>query len=128
MARLYVFANSYLSGLQKGLQTAHLVNEFSRQEFWKDNEVYRHWKWNDNTIIILEGGSHKSILETYFKLQEYGGVLNYPTAIFYEDEDSLSGAATVCGIIVDNEYYYYDDNENVIQNLHKLLSEGKLAT
>lgn len=102
-SRLYVLANSYLSGLQKGLQTAHLVGDMSVE--FAMNATFDAWVKEHKTIIILEGGNHdmikkhKSLFDTVS--------IELPSGIFYEDEGSLNNAATVTGIIMPDQVREY---------------------
>jgi len=103
--RLYSFTCSWLSGLQKGLQTAHMVAEMSRltQDPLTQGkaQIFRIWAEQHKTLIILEGGTQSDIEYLHNFLKQ--SVM--PTAIFYEDETSLAGAATACGIIVSETFY-----------------------
>lgn len=91
--RLYSFAHSFLSDLQKGLQTAHLVAELSKT----NSQLYWEWAQLDKTIIILDGGNTEQILEVYRKLCCFN--TPHPKAIFREDVKSLNGSVTCCGVI-----------------------------
>lgn len=104
--RLYAFVNYYLSPLQHGLQTAHLVSELFAQHLIGSELNCQVGKWAlyHKTIIILKGGNSKEIADFYagrlFPLRD-----KFPTAIFYEDHQSLNGAATAAGIILPEELY-----------------------
>lgn len=103
--RLYTFvANHYLSPLQCGLQTAHVVGELSSQT---SNSPYTLWAERDKTIIICAAGNHAGVMETFTKLRNLSYPLHFlaPTAIFHEDEQSMNGMATACGIIVPDRIY-----------------------
>ena len=109
--RLYTFvANHYLSPLQCGLQTAHVVGELSREVWSSDHrpfEVYVKWATVDKTIIICAAGNHAGVVETFTTLRNLSYPLHFlaPTAIFHEDEQSMNGMATACGIIVPDRIY-----------------------
>jgi len=125
--RAYFFVNSWLSGIQKGIQVAHCVAEMADSamvvESWAHDkaareanperinahDIYCDWI-NDKTIIVLEGGSHKDLKEIagFFEpfAQVSGALINpYPWKSFSEDEESLGGAMTCVGIIVPPKIY-----------------------
>lgn len=107
--RLYSFvAHHYLSPMQCGLQTAHVVSEMSRDT----NGIYSDWAENDKTIIICGAGNHAGVMEAFKQLRVHNNVLCYasvseylPLALFLEDEQSMNRMATACGIIVPDRYY-----------------------
>lgn len=115
--RLYSFvANHYLSPLQCGLQTAHVVSELSQLQDTKQMHAYDMWASVDKTIIICGAGNHKGVLDCWAELERTGvstGLV--PGAIFFEDEQSMNGMATACGVIVPQRYWdvVYEDG---IQN------------
>ena len=105
--RLYSFvANLYLSPLQHGLQTAHVVSELHAQHL--DCGTYTEfdtWARMHKTIIICAAINSAGVLNAYRQLEEFERDLGLPAVIFHEDEASLNGAATACGIIVPAQYY-----------------------
>jgi len=106
--RLYAFvANHYLSPLQCGLQTAHVVSELSR--FKPNMSQFKHfadWAANDKTIIICGAGNHAGVVACHAELKRTGGdALGLPVALFNEDEQSMNGMATACGVIVPQKYW-----------------------
>jgi len=120
--RLYTFvANLYLSDIQKGIQTAHVVSEMAEQVASQKGEdlgsyqKYFEWARNDKTIIVCGAGTHKGVLDAFAELQRTGtSALRLPSVLFREDEDSMNGMATACGILVPQQYYdakYVPDTE-----------------
>lgn len=118
--RLYSFTNYYLSSLQKGLQTAHVVSEMAllntiyrekhpRRPFADEGNAFEQWCRQDRTIIILNGGNSKQLETLYYDLQKFN--LPYKPTFFREDEDSLGGAFTAVGILVPSLYWKSEDNE-----------------
>lgn len=108
--RLYSFvANHYLSPLQCGLQTAHVVSElFVGYADTNCNVPLSEWANNDKTIIICAAGNHVGVVACYHKFVEYKknyAYDNLPYVIFREDRDSMNGMATACGIIVPEFLY-----------------------
>ena len=106
--RLYSFCNMYLSSIQQGIQTAHLVsNMFAKYANMRGKpEHHMLFKWaNDHkTIIVLNGGTKENIQNIFNELW-LNADLNLPYDKFHEDEDSLGGIVTCCGIIVPEEMY-----------------------
>lgn len=106
--RLYTFvAGLYLSDLQKGLQTAHVVSElhtlyrsYSGADA-RETAILDEWAELDKTIIILSAENHAGV-ENAFNM--FGPMamtsLRLPMALFYEDKASMNGMATACGVIV----------------------------
>lgn len=105
--RLYSFvANHYLSPLQCGLQTAHVVSELSRQY----SEAFNNWAFSDKTIIICGAGNHKGVTDCFAELEKFVATFErqrllekgeaLPHAIFHEDAQSMNCMATACGILI----------------------------
>lgn len=111
--RLYSFvANNYLSPLQCGLQTAHVVSELSRWPGSRQDDIYHDWANDDKTIIICSAGNHKGVLDCFAEIERTAGdALGLPYAIFREDDQSMNGMATACGVIVPEKYWgaIYED-------------------
>jgi hypothetical protein len=111
--RLYSFvANGYLSPLQCGLQTAHVVGEIANDvasHKGEDIHSYRaffEWAEQDKTIIICAAFNHQGVVDCYAELERTGrGALCLPSAIFREDEQSMNSMATACGIVVPQKYW-----------------------
>lgn len=106
--RLYSLTNYYLSSLQKGLQTAHVVGEMSRREHDSSfsrpvKKIFRQWTDQDKTIILLNGGNNAGIKGATVFLSQFSD--RYPVAAFQEDEISLAGASTATGIILPESVY-----------------------
>ncbi len=99
--RLYSFVNFYLSSIQQGIQTAHLVGEMSQGAHTGQFDV---WANSFKTIIVLNGGNNKSLLDLRTTLQAYS---EFPVGSFSEDDESLGGVLTCVGIIVPD--YIWED-------------------
>lgn len=150
--RLYSFVNFYLSPIQQGIQTAHLIHELYAATFSKrQRNVLRDWTWNDKTIIVLNGGNLDVIHDKYALISEFGNLCKLPYTCFHEDDSSLGGIMTCCGVIVpekmwaavnhssatqkgitlddiDNgEYYYEDINGGVTVYLPDTLSHDMIT-
>ncbi len=106
--RLYSFvANHYLSPLQCGLQTAHVVSELSQVEDRTptEDDAYGTWAVQHKTIIICGAGNHQGVLDCHAELVRTATALGLPVALFREDEQSMNGMATACGVIVPECYW-----------------------
>jgi len=106
MSKLYSFVNSYLSDIQRGIQTAHLVNEFWQKYLDKcliQHESFIDWAYLQPTIVILNGGNHADLggLGVLFKSIRN---VQYPFASYHEDDDSLNGVLTAVGIILPEKF------------------------
>ena len=121
--RLYAFtANLYLSPLQLGLQTAHAVSELFVGASALASESRRtallDWAIDDKTIIICGAGNHRGVLDCWSKLISVNSELDLPIAIFYEDEQSMNGMATACGVVVPRRFWdakpIFDEKSNVL--------------
>jgi hypothetical protein len=132
--RLYSFVNYYLSDLQRGLQTAHLVSEiFTKYILSNDNiaTILNKWACKDKTIIILNGGNCEDLMHKYNILNK---ISEYPFAMFCEDKNSLNGALTCIGIIFPEFYkedleFYSDvpDGDDIFIDIMRLIYSCKLA-
>lgn len=97
--RLYSFVNYYISPLQQGLQTAHVVAElFNDYTLCGPFEILREWSEDHKTIVILKGGNSKDLLDLFYIFNDENN--DYPFAQFCEDEQSLNGACTAVGIVL----------------------------
>ena len=114
--RLYTFTNSYLSPIQCGIQTAHIVSELSVT--FKNTYYYDEWSRNHKTIIVCNGGNQAALenlahelslltIELYnHEFYTYAELSNQiPVSKFYEDSKSLGGALTAVGIILPEDIY-----------------------
>ena len=103
--RLYTFINMYLSSIQQGIQTAHIVSElFQKYEHLSHNlgNIMR-WARNHKTIIVLNAGYTENIetLIRHFLSEENP----YQWAAFNESSEALDGARTGVGIILPERVY-----------------------
>jgi hypothetical protein len=123
--RLYSFVNMYLSDIQRGIQTAHLVHElFTKKPNYKHVEqidVLNEWAENHKTIIVLNGGYSDNLKDIRYQLDRWADVYQLPMAYFNEGEDAPNGALTCVGIILPSDIYDLDfeglDMENEILGL-----------
>lgn len=120
--RLYSFTNMYLSSIQKGIQTAHVVSEMSA--IWCENppsldakEVFDVWADQDKTVIVLNGGNQANLENIFQCAEKFATEYELPVVRFYEDQESLGGALTAVGIILSKEIY------NLASEMRKLQTE-----
>lgn len=124
--RLYSFTNYYLSSLQHGLQTAHVVGELFRK--YSDEKLLQRWINDEKTIIIKNGGNHMDLVDIkgFFDTTENP----YPWAYFEEDYTSLNNTVTAVGIVVPEKFYTrapaFDHTDWELQ-LHDLIQRTPLA-
>jgi len=108
--RAYTFTNFMLNSVAQGIQPGHCLTDILR-DYQKDYpasiacERAEDWADNHKTMICLNGGNHANIKDIWAQLQELGSVLQLPYGKFNEDEDTLGGLMTCCGIIVPEEIY-----------------------
>jgi len=103
--RAYFFGNMYLSSIQQGLQSAHVVGDMAAKyrpnQFGSTDQskIFYDWAEHHKTIILLDAGYGEAIhdLHEFFKLGEND---LYPYAMFNESDAALDGAATCVGIVL----------------------------
>jgi hypothetical protein len=102
--KLYSFVNFYLSDLQRGLQTAHVVGELCKKyaTSGSDRDSIFQWLNKDKSILIFNGGNHKSLTE--FRVQCAMPENSYPYAYFNEDWESLNDSCTAVGILLPDKF------------------------
>ena len=118
--RLYSFVNYYLSQIQQGIQTAHIVSELMSEastsvksissnplvqeiEFDKADIMVHEWADSHKTIIVCNGGNRDGLVEVVALFNDNEN--RFPWTTFHEDEQSLSGALTAVGIVLPEEIY-----------------------
>ena len=127
--RLYAFAHSWLSGVQKGIQTAHAVANLLRCEF-KSRKDVKQWADEDQTIILLDGGNCAQLNRT---LDQISDETDFSYSFFYEDEESLSSSLTSAVVVVPNWVYEctFDDYKYKLAQKYwtffELIKSAKLA-
>jgi len=118
--RLYTFCNFYLSSIQQGIQSAHVVSELFHvyADDCDDDVMLRSWAEFHKTIIVCNGGMGSDIVEGHELLaQAVQG--KYPIASFNEEPAALGGVMmtnkdfdegvmTAFGIVLPNTVYDAD--------------------
>lgn len=103
--RAYFFINCYLSQIQQGIQSAHILGEMVRESdaLRIHRESMESFLEHHKTIIVCNGGNNDSIREL---VEFFADERNpYQFATFNEDEGSLDGALTGVGILLPEEVY-----------------------
>jgi len=130
--RGYVFVNTALSSIQKGVQGTHAVAELFN--IYNDfntslNDILFDWVRHHRTLIFLDGGFHANLMDNYKTFGELCSRLRLPSVKFHEDEDTLNGAMTAFAGIIPSTVY--DIPEETIAefkeagNFSKLLKHTK---
>lgn len=109
--KCYHFQNYYLASTQAGIQTAHSQHTFTKKYFIegadKDNsealEKLKDWIVNHQTIILLNGGGHKNLVDLEKFLFEKGS--SYPWVSFDESYETVNCAKTNVGIVLPENIY-----------------------
>ena len=98
-SQAYFLVNQYISGIQCGIQAAHCAMELVRSEMNDsgfDSTTFMQWIEEDKTMIMLNGGSQRDLMDVLDILRER----DYPYAYFNEEQDALNGALTCVGFVL----------------------------
>lgn len=123
--RLYSFTlTPYLSSIQHGIQTAHVVHTMGRKyekpprrpedfEYHLEaKKVYDDWadgKEGGSYIYVKAGGDASNLWTMYQELRDIAQKLNLPFARWYESKEALNGALTAVAIIPTEEIMRWVD-------------------
>ena len=110
--RLYsIVPGLYLSDIQKGIQTAHLVHELFTKYAHQDDKQEEYQKlldWADDhkTIIVLSGNDQDG-LENYqtTTIPLLARKYRLPYGKFHESKSALNGCMTAVGLVVPDFLY-----------------------
>ena len=109
--RLYVFVNFYLSSIQQGIQSAHVVHslftKYPDPILSKRSALLWEWARNHQTMIVLNGGANSDIREIFYTLEQlqHTRIGNMPFESFREDEKSLGSVMTAVGVVVPERFF-----------------------
>lgn len=117
--RLYSLTNRYLSGIQKGIQTAHVVGELVQLP---DISKVVEWARDHATIIVLDGGNCDHLVEFCEILEKS----DHPWARFNEDS-SLGFALTAVGVILPKKVYSGKSKNKTDKALYSYIKDLPLA-
>lgn len=120
--RMYIFVERHLSSLDKGIQAAHAIVEYSNK--YSNTEEYRKWSLFDKTLILLNGDTVLDLENILQELDE--NEINY--SVFKEKD--LNNVPTAIAVIVgDNVYNQEDLNDYtchlITEEQNKLLELGQ---
>ena len=103
-SQAYFLVNQYISGIQCGIQAAHCAMELMHKEIEKDGydfgsqeSTFIKWLEEDKTMIVLNGGSQRDLMDVLELLKAH----EWPYAYFNEEQDALNGALTCVGFVLD---------------------------
>lgn len=108
--RLYTFVNFYLSSIQQGIQSAHIVSDLFheyRSHRGKSRKMLDDWAAYGKTIIVLNGGMAKDVVEGVDAI-DAATQKAYPYTAFYEEPGAIDherGSVTAWGIVLPQEVY-----------------------
>ncbi|TFH02542.1 MAG: hypothetical protein E4H14_17545 [Candidatus Thorarchaeota archaeon] len=124
--RLYTFCNYYLSSIQQGIQSAHLVHDLFVKYQEDGLESYNLFEWasKHKTMVVLNGGNSEDLLSMYTNLGLFAIKMNYPHALFCEDKASLNSAVTCVGAVLPEPIYVYNEELKKLPKDHKLEAQS----
>jgi len=85
--RLYTFCNFYLSSIQQGIQSAHVVSELYdtyEDDMAPPDRLLYDWGSKHKTIIVCNGGMGQDIVDGFLLLEPLCQV-SYPICAFNEE-------------------------------------------
>jgi hypothetical protein len=122
--RLYTFVNFYLSSIQAGIQSLHVLGEMIANHETANAQEARNvsfdlssWAVNNKTVIVLNGGNAESLREITLAIEALDNEFTW--AWFKEDEQSLDRALTACGIILPDTMFNAVSFEDAYQALNR---------
>lgn len=120
--RGYVFVNTALSSIQKGVQGAHALAELVRFYLMQpddclEREVTSDWARFHKTLIFLDGGFHSTLKENYAQFRTLCEQLKLPSMGFYEDEETLNTAFTAFAGVIPSTVF--DISEELMLKYHQ---------
>lgn len=114
---MYCLVLKQLSIIQKGVQAAHSIVEYSNLYF--NDKDYIQWSMEDKTIIELNGGTAPE-LEGILNMFKQNGIKH---AVFREP-DLMNIITSICFIV--DEYVYDPEHEYIFENPKLLEVDSKL--
>lgn len=104
--RAYFFGNMYLSSIQQGIQSAHVVSELFIKYSDPNKPNYHplhEWANNHKTMVLLNAGYSEELRSLHKFFNESDNP--YPWAQFHESKQALDSAFTCIGIILPKRIY-----------------------
>ena len=99
--KCYVFVNSYLKGIDVGIQAAHAIARLATQcSADGDFMDFERWEQKHSTIIVLNGGGHDRLEETMnFLTDNEGGAGLWDEEVGVFREPGLNNTFTAVAIV-----------------------------
>ena len=107
--RFYSFSNMYLSSIQTGIQSGHVIAEMAvkyqppGEGFTQQGRMFYDWAENHKVMILLNGGYGENLHDLYAFIDQNEHL--YPYAKFNESHEALDGALTSVGIVLPEGIY-----------------------
>lgn len=111
--KAYFFINDlYMSEKQWGIQSVHALSELYKKKLTSNQKaMLRDWQDNHKTVIMLKGINCGTLKYLYKTISHTCDKLDYPSSVFYEDEDSLNDAITCVMAIVPSDLMKVEKEE-----------------
>ena len=123
--RMYFFVPYQLTGIQKGIQAGHALNEFFLKH--GSSELFKEWAEKWKTFILLDGGTTNNKVDPETK-QFYGTLNQIKEKLLYFNfhhkddpilfadfhEPDLNNALTAICFIADERVWAVPDYENYV--------------
>lgn len=111
MSKLYVWVNSKLTPIQKGIQASHVVRDLVENWILNTNddqaarELAVDWIRYGRTIVVLEGGTHAQLYAFLDFVEQMPDGVSYPSSYWQEPDinDAMAGVGIVLGQEFDSE-------------------------
>ena len=114
--RMYVLVNSSLGPINKGIQALHAVVEYGIEH---PTEEYQQWATEDKTVIVLDGGTSNSDIESMDShtvisyvgdIENFGKILveRFGIKIAQFREIDLNNCLTAIAFIINEKIYNYE--------------------
>lgn len=110
--RMYCLSERHLSGVQKVIQAAHAIVEYSLT--YGDSPEYKKWAGEDKTIIVLDGGIYTDMLRIVDFLNEKH--MNFATF----KEPDMGWMMTSIALLVDERVFDYKTYSKSYEDYQKL--------
>lgn len=102
--RMYCFVERHLSPIDKGIQAAHSIVEYSN--LYGENIDYVIWSFSDKTIVLLNGGSVTDLCDICKKLTD----LDINFSVFREED--LGNIVTSVAVLVEDSVFETEEDES----------------
>lgn len=117
---MYCFVERHLSPIDKGIQAAHSIVEYSN--LYSENIDYVIWSYSDKTIVLLNGGTVTDLCDICKELTD----LNVNFSIFREED--LGEIVTSVAVLVDDRVFapYEDEGLKIEEVINKSEEEHRI--